>query len=202
MELFADQRVWKAFVRYFLNSAELAVAMPYRAWTLAMAAALAAACFWAYRRGKLSFAQALACPCLAAWCALVLTSTVLARTVMKKAVYKLTLFWSYAAIASGKKYLMAEVILNVFLLLPVGFLLPVVWKRAGLRHALAAGAALSAVIEGAQLLAKRGWFEFDDIFHNTLGAVLGYILYRACEKIAAPAAREERAGTPGVAREK
>ena len=185
MEIFADRRVWKAFVRYFSNSAELAVAMPYRVWTLALAAALAAVCFWAYRRGKFSFAQALAAPCLAAWCGLVLTSTVLARAVMKKAVCKLALFWSYGAIASGKKHLLAEVVLNVFLLLPVGFLLPVVWKKAGLRHAVAAGTVFSAAIEGAQLLAKRGWFEFDDIFHNTLGAALGYGLYRALETILA-----------------
>lgn len=189
MDIFADKRVWKAFVSYFSNSAALAVAMPYRIWTLMFAAALAALCFWAYRRGRLSFAQAMACPCLGMWCALVLTSTVLARTAMKKTMYKLTLFWSYTAIASGKKRLLAEVILNVVLFLPIGFLIPAIWEKARLRHVVLCGAAFSAVIEVSQLLTKRGWFEFDDIIHNTLGAVIGYGLYRACQKIAALAAR-------------
>ena len=184
MDLFTDKRVWKAFSRYFSSSAELAVAMPYRVWTLILTAALAAICFWAYRRGKLSLAQAAAWPCLGAWCALVLTSTVLARTVMKKAIYKLTLFWSYTAIASGKKHLLAEVILNVVLFLPVGFLLPVVWEKARLRHAVLAGAAFSAIIEVSQLLTRRGWFEFDDMIHNALGAAIGYGLYRAGKKLA------------------
>ena len=195
MDLLTDKRVWKAFTRYFLSSAELAVAMPYRAWTLALAAVLAAICIWACRRGKLSFTQAAAWPCLGAWCALVLTSTVLARAAMKKAIYKLTPFWSYTAIASGKRNLLAEVVLNVVLFLPVGFLLPVIWEKARLRHAILVGAAFSALIEISQLLTRCGWFEFDDMIHNTLGTAIGYGLYRAGEKISELLTQERAKGT-------
>ncbi|MBR4027500.1 MAG: VanZ family protein [Lachnospiraceae bacterium] len=35
----------------------------------------------------------------------------------------------------------------------------------------------SLTIEVLQLFMKKGLFEFDDIFHNTLGGVLGYVIY-------------------------
>ena len=35
------------------------------------------------------------------------------------------------------------------------------------------GSLLSLVIEVIQLISHRGLFEFDDIFHNTLGTVVG-----------------------------
>ena len=36
------------------------------------------------------------------------------------------------------------------------------------------GFIFSSVIELSQLLLKRGLCEFDDVFHNTLGCVIGY----------------------------
>jgi glycopeptide antibiotics resistance protein len=35
------------------------------------------------------------------------------------------------------------------------------------------------MIEGAQLVLKKGLFELDDIVTNTIGAVLGWLLYAA-----------------------
>lgn len=60
--------------------------------------------------------------------------------------------------------------------------------------AVLAGFGLSCVIEVSQLVFKRGLFEFDDILHNTLGALLGALLMAALQaawrKIAAK--RSER----------
>ena len=39
------------------------------------------------------------------------------------------------------------------------------------------GAAISFGIETLQFIFKKGFAEFDDIFHNTLGCVIGYGLY-------------------------
>ena len=36
------------------------------------------------------------------------------------------------------------------------------------------GFVFSSVIELSQLVLKRGLCEFDDVFHNTLGCVIGY----------------------------
>lgn len=33
-------------------------------------------------------------------------------------------------------------------------------------------------IEVLQLIFKRGYFELDDIFHNTLGSCLGFVCYK------------------------
>ena len=39
------------------------------------------------------------------------------------------------------------------------------------------GLFLSATIEILQLVSHRGLFEFDDIFHNTLGTAVGVVLF-------------------------
>ncbi len=40
------------------------------------------------------------------------------------------------------------------------------------------GLLLSVSIELVQLFSHRGFFEFDDIIHNTLGIVIGIALYK------------------------
>lgn len=37
---------------------------------------------------------------------------------------------------------------------------------------------ISCVIEGLQLWLQKGLCELDDVFHNTLGAIVGYGLYQ------------------------
>ena len=38
-------------------------------------------------------------------------------------------------------------------------------------------AVFSVVIELLQLFFEKGLFEFDDIFHNTIGGIIGLLLY-------------------------
>jgi glycopeptide antibiotics resistance protein len=40
------------------------------------------------------------------------------------------------------------------------------------------GCGLSVCIELTQLVTARGLCEFDDVFNNTLGAWLGYVIYK------------------------
>jgi len=69
---------------------------------------------------------------------------------------------------------------NILLFLPFGLLVPILWKynRSIVRVSLM-GFALSALIELTQLITGRGYFEIDDIILNTLGCVIGYIVF-AC----------------------
>ena len=85
---------------------------------------------------------------------------------------ELHLFWSYRA---GSSELLKENILNVFLLMPVGVLLPCV--GAGFGQTVLFGSLWSLMIETLQLITQRGLFELDDIFHNTVGVVVGYLIY-------------------------
>ncbi len=43
--------------------------------------------------------------------------------------------------------------------------------------AFTAGGGLSFAIESTQYVTKTGFAEFDDVFHNTLGCVIGYGIY-------------------------
>ena len=73
--------------------------------------------------------------------------------------------------------------LNVVMFLPLGFLIPTIWEELGkLRYILAAGCGFSVLIEVSQILSLRGT-DVDDVMMNTLGAVLGYGLYRLWDRL-------------------
>ena len=63
----------------------------------------------------------------------------------------------------------------MFLLMPVGVLMPVLGSSFG--ATVGFGAGWSLMIETLQLVTQRGLFELDDIFHNTVGVVIGYLIY-------------------------
>jgi len=49
--------------------------------------------------------------------------------------------------------------------------------------AIPIGVLMSATIEVAQLLTRRGLFEFDDIIYNSVGALIGFLLYLLLRKL-------------------
>lgn len=68
-------------------------------------------------------------------------------------------------------------VLNIVMFLPLGFLLPYIWKEyRSLKRTAAAGACLSLAIEVCQLFNLRAT-DVDDLMMNTLGAVFGYLLW-------------------------
>lgn len=108
----------------------------------------------------------------------VLSSTVLARTTGGRTDYliNLDLIGTWVRRIRADSSQQAELILNFFMLLPVGVLFPWATNRKLIGTVLF-GLGLILLIEFAQLLTKRGWFELCDIVDNTLGVVLGYGLY-------------------------
>ena len=69
----------------------------------------------------------------------------------------------------------AEAVLNILLLVPYGFLLPLLYKRfRDGRRMIPAGFALSLFIELAELFS--GITDVDDLILNTLGAWAGYFI--------------------------
>ena len=77
--------------------------------------------------------------------------------------------------------------LNAILFIPVGFFLPLLWKRCEhLGRVLGLGFALSLWVELSQLLNWRVT-DIDDLITNTLGAVIGWLLYRLAGRRLAPA---------------
>ena len=71
------------------------------------------------------------------------------------------------------------VILNILLFVPLGYLLPLSIKKTDKWYLiLAIGIVFSAIIETTQLISHRGWFDVDDIIHNGVGTIIGWLWYR------------------------
>lgn len=107
-----------------------------------------------------------------------LNSTVFGRETYSEYKFKELPFWSYVAIYNGKTVLIKENLLNVALFVPIGYLLFFLMSKRSWWKASLFGFGLSVCIEIMQLIGKRGTCEFDDVFHNTIGCLIGY--YVAC----------------------
>lgn len=72
----------------------------------------------------------------------------------------------------------ASYLLNILLFIPFGVLVPFIRKkRADFISITAAGFAFSLLIESSQLLNHRST-DIDDLLMNTIGAILGFALYK------------------------
>ena len=79
----------------------------------------------------------------------------------------------------GYRAVMVNLVGNVLAFLPLGIMLPIL-NRKDVRclRVLTSALLLSGLIEFLQLTYRVGIFDVDDIFLNTVGAVLGYFVYR------------------------
>lgn len=74
-------------------------------------------------------------------------------------------------------------VLNILLFVPLGFLLPVISPRSGkLTYMVLFGFCFSLLIEISQLCNHRRT-DVDDLIMNTIGAMIGYLLYAILNKI-------------------
>ena len=92
--------------------------------------------------------------------------------------------------------LLVEIILNILLYIPLGYLLPFLWpslrprERQGffpsrwvsLRIVLI-GFLCSCLTEISQYVFRIGLFEFDDMINNTLGCLMGCVLYEIIQRM-------------------
>lgn len=80
-------------------------------------------------------------------------------------------------------------LLNILLFVPFGFLLPLIWSKTdGLIYILLSGLSFSLLIEGNQLFNNRR-SDIDDLLMNTLGALIGYLMYKLFITVARRAAQ-------------
>ena len=102
---------------------------------------------------------------LSAYTFLVLAETILIRKPFIGQHFQPELFWSWRVWNVQR----GQIIANVIMFVPVGVLAGRIWRWKGLW--IATG--LSVFIEVLQLVTCRGLCEFDDVFHNVIGAVIG-----------------------------
>lgn len=110
---------------------------------------------------------------------LIYSSTVLFRTTKQYQEPNLTPFWKYKTYDNmGNMYLLPEIIMNLVVFIPFGYLFGMSFSNIKLWQVLMMGFLVSISIEFLQFFYKLGMAEFDDVFHNTLGVAIGYSLYK------------------------
>ena len=87
-------------------------------------------------------------------------------------------FWEYAKVITNdrRSFFIRQIIGNILLLMPLGFLVSFLPNRKDIKwkSVLLSALCFSAFIELTQFVTGRGLMEFDDVFNNTVGAVIGY----------------------------
>lgn len=67
---------------------------------------------------------------------------------------------------------------NIFCFIPFGFLAPIIFrKKQTFRQIFSLGITLSIAIESLQFLLGTGISDIDDVFFNSCGAAIGYLIY-------------------------
>lgn len=107
-------------------------------------------------------------------------STVIFRDYNSNQAHNFTPFWSYVEIHNGNYSVqLPEKVMNLVVFIPVGLLWGTAFQRIKWWQILVAGFLISLSIELLQFTFKRGFAEFDDVFHNTLGCLIGYGVYKS-----------------------
>ena len=93
-------------------------------------------------------------------------------------------FYSFVKdIQDGRLRISGNFIGNIILFIPVGVLFPLTGDEHKCVKTGFVALCFSIIIEIIQLVSHRGYFEVDDLILNTLGAVMGYGIYRVAMKL-------------------
>lgn len=72
---------------------------------------------------------------------------------------------------------------NIVIFMPFGFLVPILGrKKRNFWFTSLLSFALSLAVECIQLVTRTGCFDVDDIFLNTIGGMLGYLVYALVQR--------------------
>ena len=91
--------------------------------------------------------------------------------------------WHYREIGQGKVLLFPEVIMNVVVFIPIGFALGLAFRKLKGWQAVLAGMGISVGIELLQLFFRKGFADVDDVIHNALGCVVGWLLFLGMRRV-------------------
>ena len=117
--------------------------------------------------------------------ALIIVMTLYGRQLGMESEYRFQFFASYIEVFKEKNVeVLLQIIMNIFMFIPIGFLLPYCFKKFEKNKTVFFTAILfSGMIECTQGIFRMGMFETDDILGNVLGAELGFFLFYLVRKI-------------------
>ena len=105
---------------------------------------------------------------LAGYVFLILAYTLLTRQSFVGKHLQLVFLWSWKEWKAQRN----QIITNILMFIPVGIFAEKLWKWRG----IVIGIGLSCMIEALQYLTARGLCEYDDVLHNSLGALIGVVI--------------------------
>lgn len=139
--------------------------------------AIPAIAVFAFLKGKIRKRRLIYTTLFVFYVTLVLSYTVLSRSLSGTAKCQLEFLWSYKE-ARFNPELLLEIILNYILFVPIGLMFAGALKNSNkYKLAVVFGFLFSLTIELLQLISTTGLFEFDDILGNTLGTLIGCTIY-------------------------
>jgi len=89
----------------------------------------------------------------------------------------------YELFASNDKIDISEIIMNVVIFVPLGIYTSVSFKGWTFANKLFFILLISLMFEGLQFILRVGAFDIADIINNTLGGILGLMIFVAIEKL-------------------
>ena len=89
----------------------------------------------------------------------------------------------FGELISNGKTDVGEIILNVVIFVPLGIYAGVLFKRWTLGYKLFFFFLISLMFEGLQFILRVGAFDITDIITNTLGGIIGLLIFEAIEKL-------------------
>ena len=90
-------------------------------------------------------------------------------------------YWEHREILGWIAY--SNLFGNVLIFIPFGFFMPMASKYRSLILTTLYSFGLSFVVEAFQLVTKVGSFDVDDLLLNTIGGIVGYIIFLICNTI-------------------
>lgn len=173
-----------AFIQYVLSELKSILLLVVLAGVLAAAViAVAYLIFKKKHKGEKKFpwGRIIMYLLFAGYLFIVVSATILRKTGTFRREYNFHLFRAW--IEAWNNYSVknwANVLLNVALFVPLGALLPLLWNKCKKWYiTIPIGFGSSLAIELVQLAISRGICDIDDLFANTLGAVIGFFCIMA-----------------------
>lgn len=100
-------------------------------------------------------------------------------------------FWTYRA-QLGMRAVVHNLLGNVAVFVPFGFFMPMASKYRSFLTTAFYVFGISFCVEVFQLITKVGSFDVDDLLLNTIGGILGYILFVICNTVRRRHAKRKR----------
>lgn len=116
---------------------------------------------------------------LIAYMFLVFAQTVLIRRNAPEAYYQLIPLWVHGIGLKSHSDIFNQMLANVVMFIPIGFLAAIVLKK----YSFIVGISFSLTIELIQYFAHKGMCETDDVISNSMGTLIGIILFLLTKKV-------------------